>query len=114
MTMPYDPLLGTTEAGALDRPADRPVEAAGKHGVLPATERGKDSGRSDALRELEGGSARPLSDEEREAAERDHPPGERVYAPASERVPRDPIPGHAEIVSEIDESTPERRAVHDH
>jgi hypothetical protein len=36
---------------------------------------------------------------------------ERVYAPASERVPKAPVPGHRDFVERTDESTPERQAV---
>jgi hypothetical protein len=36
-------------------------------------------------------------------------PGERVYAPASERVAKPPAPGHETLVKQVDETTPERR-----
>src|SRR5206468_6150380 len=93
MTMPYDPTLRTNEAGPIDPLADRPVPAAGAQDVVPATERGQDPARATAMDYLETEPSRPLSGEEREAAENDRQPGERVYAPASERVPRPPIPG---------------------
>jgi hypothetical protein len=38
----------------------------------------------------------------------DAPAGERVYAPASERVPREPAPGHREVIQHMDSRTPER------
>jgi hypothetical protein len=54
--------------------------------------------------------ARPLTEEERKAADRDIPVGERVYAPASERIPREPVPGHRDFVDHPDGGTPERQA----
>jgi hypothetical protein len=42
--------------------------------------------------------------------EHDAPVGERVFAPASERVPVDPVPGHREVIEHPDASTPERLA----
>jgi hypothetical protein len=54
--------------------------------------------------------SRPLTSHEREVAESDTPLPERVYAPASERVPVDPVPGHRDFVEHPDASTPERRA----
>jgi len=55
--------------------------------------------------------SRPLTSAEREAAERDHPLRERVYAPASERVPVEPVAGHRDMVEHTDTDTPERQAV---
>jgi hypothetical protein len=55
-------------------------------------------------------TSRPLTDEERKAADRDVPISERVYAPASERVPREPVPGHRDFVEHPDTATPERQA----
>src|SRR5258708_34751179 len=54
--------------------------------------------------------ARPLTEEERKPADRDVPVAERVYAPASERVPREPVPGHRDFVEHPDTATPERQA----
>ena len=42
--------------------------------------------------------ARPLTDEEREAAKRDPGRPERVYAPRSERVPKQPFPGDEKLI----------------
>jgi hypothetical protein len=39
--------------------------------------------------------------------------GERVYAPASERVPKEPVPGHRDMVEHPDTDTPERQAAAD-
>ncbi len=78
--------------------------------VIPPTERGQDPAVGDALHELTGEGARPLSADERKAADRDTPPGERVYAPASERVPVEPVPGHRNFTDHTDTHTPEREA----
>jgi hypothetical protein len=43
-------------------------------------------------------------------ADRDVPVGERVYAPASQRVPVDPVAGHREVIEHTDAHTPEREA----
>lgn len=75
--------------------------------VVPPTERGQDPERNEEELALEG--SRPLSDEERKAADRETPVGERVYAPASERVPRT-VPGYGDVVERTDTSTPERQA----
>jgi len=56
------------------------------------------------------GSARPLSEQERKAADRDVPVGERVFAPASKRVAVAPVPGHGELTEQTDTHTPERQA----
>jgi hypothetical protein len=62
-------------------------------GVLPPSERDQDPAREEFERELVTEPARPLTREEREAAE--HDPGQpaRVYAPEEARVPKPPIPG---------------------
>ncbi len=39
----------------------------------------------------------------------DAPIAEPVYAPASERVPVPPAPGYADLVTHVDQSTPERQ-----
>jgi hypothetical protein len=54
-------------------------------------------------------ASRPLTEEERKAADRDVPVGERVYAPASERVPRT-VAGHRDIIEHTDTQTPERQS----
>jgi hypothetical protein len=78
---------------------------------LPPTGRGQDPERTEAMHGLAVEDSRPLTSDERRAAESDTPLPERVYAPASERVPKDPVPGHREFVERTDESTPERQAV---
>lgn len=76
--------------------------------MIPPSERSQDSERS--AHDLVNQTARPLTDEEKKAADRDTPVGERVYAPASERVPRDPVPGHRDFVDRTDTSTTERQS----
>jgi hypothetical protein len=79
--------------------------------LLPPTERGQDPERTEAMRGLAVEDSRPMTSDERRAAENDTPLTERVYAPASERVPKEPVPGHRDFVERTDESTPERQAV---
>ena len=78
--------------------------------MLPPTEREHDPQRSGYMRSLEDQPAHPLTDEEKEAAKHDPGVSERVYAPASARVPKEPVPGHDDIVDAADPNTPERRA----
>jgi hypothetical protein len=59
--------------------------------------------------ELVNQSARPLTEDERKAADRDQGVAERVYAPASERVPRT-VEGHRDVIENTDSGTPERQA----
>jgi len=54
--------------------------------------------------------SRPLTEEERKAADRDTPVGQRVYAPASERVAKT-VPDYRDVVEHVDTHTPERQAV---
>jgi hypothetical protein len=76
--------------------------------MIPPSERSQDQERS--THDLVNEVSRPLTDEERKAADRDVPVAERVYAPASERVPREPVPGHRDFVEHPDPATPERQA----
>jgi hypothetical protein len=78
--------------------------------IIPTTERGQDAQRTELTDGLTLGNARPLTEAERKAADRDVPNGERVYAPASERVPVAPVPGHRELTDHTDSHTPEREA----
>ena len=91
---------------SLDRSAP---DAGNVQDRLPATERGEDPARDAVTHELVNDPARPLTDAERQAAEHDIPRPERVYAPASERVPKEPLPGHRDVVEHEDLSTPERQ-----
>ena len=98
MTLP-DPNLdrpGGADQGELDR--------------LPKSQRNQDEMRTETSHGLAVDGSRPLTSEEKAAAEHDHPAAERVYAPATERVPVQPVPGHREFVEHPDEDTPERQA----
>jgi hypothetical protein len=90
----------------LDRPAGEEENVIDR---LPPNQRGQDEGRTETTHQIEG--SRPLTSAEREAAEHDKPLPERVYAPASERVPKEPVPGHRDMVEHTDTATPERQAV---
>jgi hypothetical protein len=93
-----------------DPSLDRPTPDTGHvQDRLPTTERGEDPARDAVTHELVNDPARPLTDAERQAAEHDIPRPERVYAPASERVPKEPLPGHREVIEHEDPSTPERQ-----
>jgi hypothetical protein len=78
--------------------------------VIPASERNQDPVITERMDELTAESARPLTEEERKAADREEPAGQTVYAPASERVPVNPVPGHRDFVEHPDTHTPEREA----
>jgi hypothetical protein len=56
--------------------------------------------------------SRPLTAEEKAAAEKDPGIAERVYAPASERVPVPPVPGHREFVERTDPAAAERQSTY--
>jgi hypothetical protein len=95
----------------LDWPVEPPATASeNTQDVIPPTERGKDPQRTDITHGLETDVSRPLTDDERRAAERGTQVAERVYAPASERVPREPVAGHRDVVEHPDTRTPERVA----
>jgi len=93
----------------LERPLDPPeARAENTQDVIPPTERGQDPERS--MHNLVNDSARPLTDDERKAADRGNvAAGERVYAPASERVPKT-VPDYGDVVANTDAATPERQA----
>jgi hypothetical protein len=96
----------------LERPLERhgtPLDNA--QDVIAPSGRNQDPGRTDLEHGLTLDNSRPLTDDEKKAADRDAPVGERVYAPASERVPVDPVPGHRDFVEHPDTRTPERQAV---
>src|SRR5665811_2023865 len=79
-------------------------------GVNPVSERGEDQARDEVMRELEEQPSRPLSGDEKRAAEADPGRAPTVYAPASRRVSKEPLPGDREIMDHVDSSTTERRA----
>jgi hypothetical protein len=97
---------------SLERPLGRPETAADNvQDVIPPTERNKDPQDTSTIQGLTLEGSRPLTDDERKAADRDPQPGERVYAPASERVPKEPVPGHREVIERTDTHTREREAI---
>ena len=55
---------------------------------------------------LGSGEARPLTREEREAAARAHGPAKTVYAPASERVPKPPLPADEKLIDQRKDDVP--------
>jgi len=81
-----------------------------RHGVNPVGERGVDHERAEFMRELEEQPARPLTGDEKRAAALDLGSAVSVYAPASQRVAVEPLPGDREIVDHLDTLTSERRA----
>lgn len=90
---------------------DEPKRAAlHAEGTLPPRERNEDPERSALTNDMSDGPSRPLTHDEQEAAEHDTALPERVYAPASERVPKPPAPGHEPLVRATDPSTPERQS----
>jgi hypothetical protein len=101
--------ISTATAGALERitpmtatednrePEKRPL------GELRPDDRGQDEVR-EAIEESIGlGQARPLTREEREAAEHDSGVVETVYAPASERVSKPPLPADEKLINQKDQ-----------
>lgn len=96
-----------------DRRLDRPIEppeaqSENTQDVVPASERSQDARRS--TQDLVAEGSRPLTDDERKAADRDPGVAERVYAPASERVPRT-VEGYRDVIENTDTGTPERQAI---
>jgi hypothetical protein len=81
-----------------------------RDGVNPVSERGVDHERAEFMRELEEQPARPLTGDEKRAAALDSGSAVSVYAPASERVAVEPLPGDREIVDHLDTLTSERTA----
>jgi hypothetical protein len=94
MSVPRDPYL---QDGPLPPPAPRDPNAGT---VLDESERGKDEARGDVVDSLTHTPARPLTDEEEEAAEHDAGRPGRTYAPASERVRKPPAPGDEKLIEQ--------------
>jgi hypothetical protein len=96
-----------------DRRLERPLEPPearleNVQDVVPASQRNQDLQRS--THELVTEGSRPLTEAERKAADRDLGATERVYAPASERVPKI-VEGHRDVIEHTDPATPERQAI---
>jgi len=81
-----------------------PSGAENTQDVIPPTERNKDPLEAAQSNDLTAGNVEP------KAEDRADPIAERVYAPASERVPKAPVPGHREVIEHTDTHTPEREA----
>ncbi len=73
-------------------------------GELAPDDRGQDEQREDLEESIARGEARPLSREEREAAKADHGPAKTVFAPASERVSKQPLPADEKLINKEKES----------
>jgi len=99
MTFP-DPNLGRP----LSRPGTDVENAENVQDVIPPTERNQDPLRVEQAHDLHTGNVEP------KPSDRAEPIAERVYAPASERVPKQPVPGHREVIEHTDTHTPERQA----
>ncbi len=88
-------------------PGERPTPV---EDTLSPAERGHDVAREAFVEGLAELPPRPLTRDEKEAARHDPGLRERVYAPASKRVPRRPAPGHAELIERgLADETEERR-----
>ena len=99
MTSPRDPLLTDPYLAGSPLPPDAPRDPNART-VLDEHERGKDDERGDVLDTLLTTPARPLTDDEEDAAENDPGRPARTFAPASERVPKPPAPGHERLIEE--------------
>jgi len=73
--------------------------------VLNEAEHGEDLQRERYVHDLMVGVPRPLSLVERGAADDDPGRPPRVYAPAAERVPKEPLPWDAELLEECGRHT---------
>jgi hypothetical protein len=88
---------------------ERPDEARKEKlplGELRPDDRGQDEVREDLEESIGRGEARPLTREEREAAARDPGPAKTVYAPASERVPKPPLPEDERLIDQNKKDAP--------
>jgi hypothetical protein len=72
-------------------------------GELRPDDRGHDQVREELEESIGLGESRPLTREEREAAARDHGPAKTVFAPATERVAKPPLPADEKLINRPDE-----------
>jgi hypothetical protein len=72
-------------------------------GELRPDDRGQDQVREELEESIGRGEQRPLTREEREAAARDPGPAKTVYAPATERVAKPPLPADERLVNRDEE-----------
>ncbi len=75
-------------------------------GELRPDDRGQDEVREDLEESIGRGEARPLTRAEREAAARDPGPAKTVYAPASARVPKPPLPADEKLIDQRKDDVP--------
>ena len=75
-------------------------------GELRPDDRGQDEVREDLEESIGRGEARPLTREEREAAARDPGWAKTVYAPASERVAKPPLPADEKLIDQRKDDVP--------
>src|SRR6267143_113033 len=75
-------------------------------GELRPDDRGQDEVREDVEESIGRGEPRPLTRAEREAAARDPGPAKTVYAPASERVPKPPLPADEKLIDQRKDDIP--------
>ena len=75
-------------------------------GELRRDDRGQDEVREELEESIGRGAPRPLTREEREAAARDPGPAKTVYAPASERVPKPPLPEDEKLIEQRKDDAP--------
>jgi hypothetical protein len=75
-------------------------------GELRPDDRGQDEVREDLEESIGRGEARPLTRAEREAAAHDPGPAKTVYAPASERVPKPPLPADEKLINQHKDDAP--------
>ena len=92
MTVPNDPYLAGSPL-----PPETPRDPYART-VIPVSERGEDELRDDIVDTLTNAPAHPLTHDEKEAAEDDPGRAPRTFAPASERVPVEPAPGHESLI----------------
>ena len=94
MTVPRDPFLS-----ARPFPPETPRDPNART-VVDDSERGEDELREDAMHSLTNQPSRPLTGDEKDAAEHDAGRDKRTYAPASARVTKPPAPGDDRLIEE--------------
>jgi len=76
-------------------------------GELRADDRGHDQVREELEESMGRGEPRPLTRQEREAAAHDPGPAKTVYAPATERVAKPPLPADERLINRREEDASE-------
>jgi len=94
MTVPRDPFM---LEGPLTHETPRDPNA---RTVVNESERGEDEMREDAMHSLSNQPSRPLTGDEKHAAEHHEEERKRTYAPASARVAKPPAPGDDRLIEE--------------